>query len=73
MFDEQMRFCAVKSTTKDEKQKSGNLKVKLSEIDLSSILLFDIEVTEKFENYLIDFYSLLEIGFQQFDPRVQQI
>ena len=36
MFDEQMRFCAVKSTPswlsktsiKDEKQKSGNLKVK---------------------------------------------
>ena len=28
-----------------------------------SFLVFDTEVTEKFGNYLIDFYSLLEIGF----------
>ena len=46
-------------------------------IDWNGPFLFSFvwyfEVTEKFGNYLIDFYILLEIGFQKFHPCVEQI
>ena len=45
---------------------SGKLELRglITEMDpLSLFLCLILEVTEKFGNYLIDFYSLLEIGF----------